>query len=462
MPTGNQYLQNNQSSAGKTPRPPDEDVKRLIEDYRATKNSKLRDKIVMQHSSLVESVARRFAGSSEPSEDLAQEGYIGLITAVELFDPAKNVKFSTYATHFIIGQIKHYLRDKGKIIKEPAWLQELNQRISKAIESLTQKLHRAPTHKEIARVVGMTEDEVASMLMTREVFKVSSIDGNQETDTDNSGALDIERTKSVEIAAQFEVPLDEKIVLEGAIGKLKALEQNVLLQFYFQDLNQTEIAKRMGISCNYVSHLLRNSTKKLKKILQTEDLRTSQVQISQLRSKLDKQLISDPVLFVDDITRLYNRSYMELRLEEEIRRGSRLEMEVGLMLIRINGLDSLTSQLGSLKHDQALRDITNLIQKSVRKSDIATKYSSNMFAVILPYSSLGVELVETRLKNVIGEWLDEFHAIHNKTILELATGLASSPKNTTDWRELIVLAESRTRINPEGLFGPDGSSRLAA
>src|SRR5579872_2976520 len=106
MPTGNQNQTRLTGQAQQAPRKrAEEDVLQLLLEYRRNRNERLRDRIVLQYTNLVESVARRFAGSAEPVEDLAQEGYIGLITAVELYDPAKNVKFSTYATHFIIGQI---------------------------------------------------------------------------------------------------------------------------------------------------------------------------------------------------------------------------------------------------------------------------------------------------------------------------------------------------------------------
>ena len=145
------------------------------------RDQKIRDRIVAHYSNLVESVARRFSNASEPVEDLAQEGYIGLLTAIDLYDPTKNVKFSTYATHFIIGQIKHCLRDRGKIIKEPAWLQELNQRMTRTIDALAQKEGRPPSNEEIARMMDMTEEAVADMMMTREIFKVSSIDGTSDS-----------------------------------------------------------------------------------------------------------------------------------------------------------------------------------------------------------------------------------------------------------------------------------------
>ena len=149
------------SEAAATRKRHEEDVAQLLQRYRQTRDTKIRDRIVTHYSNLVESVARRFSNASEPVEDLTQEGYIGLLTAIDLYDPAKNVKFSTYATHFIIGQIKHCLRDRGKIIKEPAWLQELNQRMTRTINALAQQMGRQPSNLEVAQMMDMTEEAVA-------------------------------------------------------------------------------------------------------------------------------------------------------------------------------------------------------------------------------------------------------------------------------------------------------------
>src|SRR5438445_3446161 len=172
----------------------DPEVNHLLREYKSTKRQEIRDTIVVQYTNLVESIARRLSGSAEPTEDLVQEGFIGLITAVDGYDPDKGVKFSTYATHFVIGQIKHCLRDRGKIIKEPAWLQELNQKVTRVIESLSQELGRMPTHGEIAKVMGMTEDSITDLLTTREVFKVASLDGGDQDD-ESSPSYDIDRVK---------------------------------------------------------------------------------------------------------------------------------------------------------------------------------------------------------------------------------------------------------------------------
>src|SRR2546425_11596332 len=166
----------------------DPEIHSLLNSYRQTRRAEYRDQIVMQYTNLVESIARRFAGATEPAEDLVQEGYIGLITAVDGYDATKGVKFSTYATHFIIGQIKHYLRDKGKIIKEPAWLQELNQKVVKVVESLAQELGLPPTHAEIGKLMEMSEENVSDLITTREVFKVASLDGGSDQDDESSSS----------------------------------------------------------------------------------------------------------------------------------------------------------------------------------------------------------------------------------------------------------------------------------
>src|SRR6185295_18582623 len=91
----------------------------LVHQFVATKNADLRDEIVRQYTGLVERVARKYSGL-EPFEDLVQVGYMGLLSALNMFEPSKGVRFNTYATHLVTGSIKHHLRDKAKIIREPA------------------------------------------------------------------------------------------------------------------------------------------------------------------------------------------------------------------------------------------------------------------------------------------------------------------------------------------------------
>ena len=418
----------------------EEDVLQLLMSYRSSKDNAYRDRIVVQFTALVESIARRYATSGEPADDLAQEGYIGLITAIELYDVTKNVKFSTYATHFVIGQIKHYLRDRGKIIKEPAWLQELNQRIVKRTEKLAQDLQRQPTQAEIAAVMGMTEDAVAEVVTNREVFKVTSMDGGQDQDDDNNGTIDIDRQTSRDLLFSFEVPLDERLVLEAAIDNLKPLEQQVIIEFYFQDLNQTEIAAKLGISCNYVSHLLRNAAKKMRKILNTEDLKDAQIQLTGLRKKGMLTPDFQAEALVDDLTRLYTRAYFERRLEEELLRAGRLDANAAVVFIQLAGFSAFTAAVGTLKSDEIMRSTCKVVRTNVRRSDILTRYSHDHLAMILPYTGEHVRVVVDRLTVALEGELGQSRKAPNGAHVEWIFGSSIYPQDGTTWQRLSSIA----------------------
>ncbi len=437
------------SAVSSPARRPDADILQMLLDYRQFQKPAQRDEIVLQFTNLVESIARRFSGSAEPVEDLAQEGYIGLITAIELYDPTKKVKFSTYATHFVIGQIKHCLRDRGKIIKEPAWLQELNQRMTRVIDSLTQDLGHPPTAEAIAKMMDMTEEAVAEILMTREVFKVSSLDGGGEKD-DDSGAVDVERRSGLDVSVSFQLPVEERIVLEAAMEKLKDLEQTVLSEFYFKDLNQTEIAKNMGISCNYVSHILRSSTKKLRKILVTDELKEAQRKVAQMQKRLtQQQAVMERDVVVDPLTRCYNRRYFEARLDEEISRASRIQADLSLLMVDLRGLDYFTRTNGTLKGDEAVTGIAAAIRETVRKSDIVTRCDAERFVLILPHTGRNCLVVAERVREAIENFLSEKGWDRGIAPLEIALGTAQYPVEAGQSASLTELAAARAAKDRE-------------
>ena len=417
----------------------DPEIHTLLRLYQQTRRPEYRDQIVMQYTNLVESIARRFAGATEPAEDLVQEGYIGLITAVDGYDATKGVKFSTYATHFIIGQIKHYLRDKGKIIKEPAWLQELNQKVTKAIEQLSQDTGRAPTHGEVAKHLGMKEDTVSELLTTREVFKVASLDGNNDQE-EGSGTYDIDRVKS-DRKADAELPVEEKLVLGTALEKLKELEQAVIHEFYYTGKNQTEIARQMGISCNYVSHILRNSTKKLKKILATDDLKETQRELALMQRRLeDYAKVIEEQTVVDPLTRLYNRRYFETRLDEELNRASRNKEPVALLLVQVEGWKDAGLSSGTVKADDMFRAVAELIRGNVRRADIVTRFDIETFGLILPRTGQQVSVVVERLTNALQDYLSGSALTGIKSPITLKMGTSWCPEDAGAVTDLVERA----------------------
>ena len=397
---------------------------------------------MLQYGNLVESIARRFSGAGEPVEDLVQEGYIGLITAVDLYNAGKGVKFSTYATHFVIGQIKHYLRDKGKIIKEPAWLQELNQRMGRVIESLSHKFGRQPTEQEISEVMDMSEEAVRELLTTREVFKVSSLDGDR--DESSTFPADTDKIKNQKCVT-FELPVEDKIVLSASMDRLKEIEQAVIHYFFYLDLNQTEIAKKMGISCNYVSHILRNSTKKLKKILVTEEIRDAQIQLQQKESRVTRGAEIDQAAVLDPTTGLYSRRYFIDRLEEEFSRGVRYSHPVSVVFLKLAFKNSSVSGAWSRTEDILVKT-ADTIRGSVRKMDVPARYGEDVFAVILPHTGSQVSVTCKRLRNKIDQMLAEYCRSRPDFSIDVKSAFAAYPDDAKTGTELIARVSRELNI----------------
>lgn len=415
----------------------EEQILKLLHRYRHKRDTRARDRLVMQYTNLVESVGRRFAGAGEPVEDLVQEGYIGLISAVEGFDVGKGVKFSTYATHFVIGQIKHYLRDKGKIIKEPAWLQELNQRMTRVIESLSQQFGRAPTEGEIASVMKISEDDVREMLTTREVFKVSSLDGDRDDPT-GSLAADTESAKRLKYET-FQLPVEDRMVLETAVERLKNIEQDVIHEYFFKDLNQTEIARKLGISCNYVSHILRNSTRKLRKIITTEDIREVQIQMRAMHKHSASGAVAPVVDVTDSATELYSRAYFLARLEEELSRASRHNYPVSAMVLTMEYKSDVAHGWAPMSTDERIFRIGQIIRSRVRRADIVARYSDHQIGLILPHTGNAGAKVCERICGIVGE-LNGEHAQELLTLRGTLT-FVSYPEQAASFPDVLIGVE---------------------
>ena len=409
----------------------------MLVDYLSTRDIQVRDRVVLQYKPLVESIARRFLGSGEPLEDLVQEGYIGLITATDLYDAAKGVKFSTYATHFIIGQIKHALRDRGKIIKEPAWLQELNHKIARVTESLCHDLGRQPTNEEIGRVMHLPEDTVAEILTTREIFKVASLDCDQD---EVAGVkVDLDKVKDDRYTT-FQLPVEDKIVLEMAMNKLKLIEQKVIQEFYFNSLNQTEIAKKLGISCNYVSHILRSGTRKLRRILTTEEIREMQMQL-QLASRRPEgpgAEMEDSV--IDSLTGLYTADYLEDRLAEELTRAARGRAEVAFAIIAVDGLDEFGVKYGVMHRDDALCSLAEFVKRAVRRCDIVGRLGDCEFGLVLSHANGKASLICERVCAAIDRAPSTVGGSKHVAAFKSYIGFAVYPADGTNAAELISVA----------------------
>src|SRR5947207_3444080 len=160
---------------------PDRDhVRELFRQLRDKHDDTVRQELIEAHLGLVEYLARRFAGRGEPLEDLVQVATIGLIKAVDRFDPDREVEFSTYATPTIAGELKRHFRDKGWAVRVPRRLQELNLRLGTVIAQLSQDLQRSPTVAEIAEAAAATQDEVLEALDSAHAYSLISLDAGAD------------------------------------------------------------------------------------------------------------------------------------------------------------------------------------------------------------------------------------------------------------------------------------------
>jgi len=381
-----------QSSAQNTN--PEEEVLGLLRRFRLDRDEQAREALVLMHKSLVEKVARRFIDTGEPMDDLVQEGFLGLLTAIDLFDMSFKVKFSTYAHHLITGQIRHYLRDKGTIIREPAWSQDLRRTVKKASANLSSQLRREPTTAELAAACNLTEEALGEVLQAEQVAKVVSLDGFAE---DDSPAVDPDKIRSLRHVT-FQMPMEDRIMLEELIGNLKQIEQRVVRDFFFMDLSQTEIAKAMGVSCNYVSHLLKSALKKMGKSMAYTEL-----QERQLRQKSEAVSATDPESsIVERTTNLYTAEYYGKRLDEEIARARRYGQDLSTVWVRCENFAEHQARLGADWADNTLYDIGSSLRDGVRKCDIIAHLGDGTFALILPHTGEGAQIVRDRLLSSLG------------------------------------------------------------
>ena len=412
----------------------------LFERYATAKDPKVREQLIFMHSGLVERAARGFATSGEPTDDLIQEGYLGLIKAVDSFDLARDVKFVTYATHSIAGQIRHYLRDRRSLIREPGWLHELGQRLKRAQDQLAHQLNRAPTIEELAQDTNLTEDAVMEVLRTRGVFQVSSLD----TPAEGSGApeeaplpLDRRKIRSAR-PVTGQLPVEDKIVLHEAIQKLKSLERKVIHLLFYRDLSQTEIASRLGISCNYVSHLVRSALRRLRQSLATDELRESHLR---LRCALEDQerfleALQRATPF-DEVTNLLNGRAFRERLEEEVLRAARYGHQVAVVFLDLDRLTAFNREHGFAQGDELLAQVGQVVRRNVRKVDIVGRYGGGTFGVILPHTGgRAVTVVTPRLMAQVADTgfvLREGGALH----VTVAAGVAVYPEHGISQEELM-------------------------
>src|SRR6476469_861557 len=228
----------------------------LLRRYHHGGDTRARDQLAEEMLPLARALAGRYAGRGEPMDDLVQVACVGIMKAIEGFDLARDVRFSSYATPTVLGEIKRHFRDRTWAMRVPRGLQELQLKVAKARDKLTHELGRSPTVQEIAKAVDAPFEEVLATIQSVSARRTRSLDeptGEDVTLADSLGFSDPELERA-EIRA----------LLDGAFGVLSERDQEVLRLRFADDLTQTEIAHRIGVSQMQVSRLIRQSLARLR------------------------------------------------------------------------------------------------------------------------------------------------------------------------------------------------------
>ena len=214
-----------------------------------------RDEIVTMHLPLAAFLARRFRDRGESLEDLTQVATIGLIKAVDRFEPARGVEFSTFATPTMVGEIKRHFRDKGWAIRVPRRLQELRIAISRATAELGHSTGRSPTVAELAEHLRVSEEDILEGMESAQAYATLSLDAS-------TGDGDEEGTSLADTLGEEDPNLGEvetRETLSPLLARLPPRERRIIHMRFYENMTQAQIAERVGVSQMHVSRLLAKS-----------------------------------------------------------------------------------------------------------------------------------------------------------------------------------------------------------
>jgi RNA polymerase sigma-B factor len=224
---------------------------RLLRAYREHGDSAARECVIARHLPLVRRVARRYARHPDQVDELVQVGCIGLLKAIDRFEPDRGVQLRTYALPTIEGEVRHFLRDQSALLRLPAPVRELRQRLTGLSEELAQRLGREPSERELATAAGVDEEAMAEALRARSVVPLDPSAPELEPSAPDELDLSEERTRLAE-----------------AMRVLDDDERRIVYRRFFEDLTQEQIAGELDVSQAQVSRVLHQAIEKMRAELQ--------------------------------------------------------------------------------------------------------------------------------------------------------------------------------------------------
>ena len=222
--------------------------------------ARLRDEVVEDHMPYARHLAHRYARGGVSEDDFRQVAYLGLVKAVDNFDPEYGTGFLGYATPMIVGEIKRCFRDTTWSVHVPRRMQELSGALRKAVEEMAPELGREPTVLELAERLEATEEEIVQAIEASEAYTTASLDHPVGEESDGAALLgDMLGDRD----PAFDLMIDRQ-VLKGLVAKLGERDKRILLMRYFRGMTQSEIGEELGVSQMQVSRLLTRILAQLK------------------------------------------------------------------------------------------------------------------------------------------------------------------------------------------------------
>jgi RNA polymerase sigma-B factor len=231
-----------------------DDVGSLHRMYRTTNDQRARAQLVEAYEPLARAMASRVSRRHDDRDELVQIAMIGLLKAVDRFDPDRGVAFSTFAWATISGEIRRYRRDHTWSVHVPRMLKERYLLTAGALDELSNTLGRSPTINEVADHTGLTDEDVVEAIEVRRAFAVDSLDVSD----------DDHRPVQLTAAGASMDQVENAALLSPLVARLPVREQHILRLRFYDDLSQSEIAKRLGLSQMHISRLLARSLTQLR------------------------------------------------------------------------------------------------------------------------------------------------------------------------------------------------------
>jgi RNA polymerase sigma-B factor len=243
--------------------------RRLLERYAKDQSAVVREELVDRFMPLARRLAARYAGGAEPFDDLVQVASVGLVKAIDRFDPERGTAFSTFAVPTILGELKRHFRDRGWSVHVPRDVQERILKVERAMAELPAKLGHSPTVREIGQRIEATDEEVLEAMHASQGHHAISLDATSTMgDGDEPGPLR-DRIGSEDLSFDT-VEYGEAI--GPVLQEISERDRQVLHLRFVEDLTQSEIAERVGVSQMHVSRILRATIEKLRQRIPEEDL----------------------------------------------------------------------------------------------------------------------------------------------------------------------------------------------